>query len=523
MSDGARIPQRMRPAGEGLLLALLLALLAACAGTGPAPRAVPAPAPSSTSTSVGASAPGTVAVTLLHFNDVYEITPTGGKGGLARVATLRDRLLAENPNTLTVLAGDLFSPSALGTAKVDGEPLAGRQMVAVLNEMGLDWATFGNHELDVSHEAFLARLAESRFRWVSGNVSDASGEPFPGVEPWTVLTFGAAGGPHLRLGLLGATLRSGDPDWVRIADPLETLAAQARELRPQVDVLVALTHLALEQDVELAQTVPEIDLVLGGHEHENWTVRRGGGLTPVLKADANVHTVDVVRLAFDPATRRLSIEPELVPIDDSLPADPETAAEADHWVEIGYAGFRASGFEPDALVAQVTEPLDGREASVRHHSTGLTDLIASSMRHAAPEAAGAVYNAGSIRIDDVLPPGPVTQYDVIRVLPFGGQVVEVEIAGGLLRQVLDQGAANQGTGGFLQYAGISQDGQGGWRVGGAPLAPERTYRIAFNDFLLSGREAGLGFLVPGPDLKVLGEHGDVRKALIAELERHYPK
>ena len=47
-------------------------------------------------------------VTILHFNDVYEITPVEGgrSGGLARVATLRRRLLAENPNTFTLLAGD---------------------------------------------------------------------------------------------------------------------------------------------------------------------------------------------------------------------------------------------------------------------------------------------------------------------------------------------------------------------------------------------------------------------------------
>lgn len=57
-------------------------------------------------------------VTILHFNDIYEITPvSGGKeGGVTRVATLRKQLLARNPNTVTTLGGDLFSPSAVGTA-----------------------------------------------------------------------------------------------------------------------------------------------------------------------------------------------------------------------------------------------------------------------------------------------------------------------------------------------------------------------------------------------------------------------
>jgi hypothetical protein len=54
--------------------------------------------------------------TFLQMNDVYELIPLGGgkKGGLARVATIRKLLLQENPNTITFLAGDVVSPSALG-------------------------------------------------------------------------------------------------------------------------------------------------------------------------------------------------------------------------------------------------------------------------------------------------------------------------------------------------------------------------------------------------------------------------
>ena len=103
-----------------------------------------------------------VHMTFVHLNDVYEITPVSGgtEGGLARVATLRKQLLAQNPNTLTVLAGDLFSPSALGTAKVNDERLAGQQTVAVMNAIGLDFMTFGNHEFDLNEEQFLQRLSE---------------------------------------------------------------------------------------------------------------------------------------------------------------------------------------------------------------------------------------------------------------------------------------------------------------------------------------------------------------------------
>ena len=422
----------------------------------------------------------------------------------------------------------------MGTAKVDGEPLAGRQMVAVLNALGLDDTTFGNHELDLSKEQLVQRLGEASFGWICGNVTWADGTPLPHVEPFKIVTLpAAAGAPAVRVGLLGAVLTDGAPDYVRIADPVESLKSRAAELRDRVDVLVALTHLALEQDVRVASEVPEIDLILGGHEHENWQVWRGPDLTPILKADANVRTVDVVDLSWDPASGAIEIEPELVPITGDLPDDPKTAAVAKQWVDTAYEGFRQEGFEPEEVVATVPIALDGRESSIRNQTTALTVLVADAMLHSAaradPTVQGAIYNAGSIRIDDILPPGAVTQYDVIRILPFGGAIVEVEMTGALLRKVLDQGVANRGTGGFLQRSAIDQGDSGGgngtWRVAGAPLADSATYRIALADFLLSGREAGLGYLTPtNPDLRVLStpdRQDDVRKAVIAELEARY--
>src|SRR5262245_44029438 len=154
---------------------------------------------------------GVAEVVLLQLNDVYEITRPGKKdlGGLTRVAGLLKQLREKNPNTVSILAGDFFSPAALGTAVVDGEPLNGKQMVAVLNATKLDYATFGNHEFDIPHKDFLARLKESKFGYFSGNCTDPAGKPFPGVEPYRVLTFKAKDGTEVRLALLGLTIETG--------------------------------------------------------------------------------------------------------------------------------------------------------------------------------------------------------------------------------------------------------------------------------------------------------------------------
>jgi 5'-nucleotidase len=178
-------------------------------------------------------------------------------------------------------------------------------------------------------------------------------------------------------------------------------------------------------------------------------------------------------------------------------------------------------------VTTTTEALDGREATVRNRPGGLGALIAEGYFRMA-EAAGAapelaVFNGGSIRIDDVLPPGPVSEYDVIRVLPFGGSVLTVEIAGATLDSVLTQGVANRGSGGFLQTHNVEAAEGGGWLVGGRPLDPARTYRMTTSDFLLTGRETGLGYLnaETNPNVRLVGTHDDVRRAVITELRRRY--
>ncbi|OZC04734.1 hypothetical protein BSZ36_13445 [Rubricoccus marinus] len=487
--------------------------LAGCSAGGPvgAPEAVPP---------VRASG-DEVRLTILHLNDVYEITPVeGGKaGGLARVGGLLRQLRAENPNTIAVLAGDYLSPSALGTARVDGERLAGRQMVAVLNAMGLDVAALGNHEFDVSEDAFRQRMIESEFTVISGNARAARGfASFEGVDEHTVLTVGP---DNIRVGVVSTVLPSTVKDYVQYGDVMEELAADVRETEGKSEVLIGLTHLSFADDVRAAAGIPALDLVLGGHEHENIRAYRGTDATPILKADANARTVYVHEVRLNRASGEMTVESTLVPITERTPEDPAVAAEVARWVDAAYAGFREQGFEPDRIVVQLGEPLDGREGTIRTRPSLLGTTIADGFR-AVSGAEAAVFNGGSVRIDDVLTPGPFSEYDAIRVMPFGGDVVTVEMPGRLLARLLDQGQTNAGTGGYLQTSGIT-GASGAWLVNGQPVDPARTYTIASNDFLVSGREAGLDwFSVEGNDeITQTGVFGDVRQAFIAELKKLY--
>lgn len=439
------------------------------------------------------------ALIVLQLNDVYEINPVGGEGGLARVATLRKELQTEAP-VLTVMAGDFLSPSAMGVAKVNGARIAGAQMIGTLNVMGLDVATLGNHEFDLKEAQLTARIAESKFTWVSSNITRADGSPIASVVPRLVRQAG-----DLKVGVFSVTLDDNNPAWVKFdTDYLAVAKREVAALKAEgAQVIIGLTHLALQDDIELAANVPEIDVIMGGHEHENWQVRRGADRTPVCKADANARTVFVHRISREDG---VEVDPLLVPIDASIADEPETAAEAKRWTDKAFSSLIAEGIDPDAPIATAWTDFDGREASIRNRSTALTALFARAMR--VDDCAASLYNSGSIRIDDVIPKGAaIAEYDVMRILPFGGVVVTGDWSGALLNRVLAAGQKNKGIGGWLQTDGIG-GAPGAWTIGGAAIDPAKTYRVCTTDFLLTGREANLDFLTR--DVEGIGNLKDGR-------------
>lgn len=476
---------------------------------------------------------GEVRLTILQVNDVYELMPLksidGTQGGLARVATVERALRRENPNTVTVIAGDLISPSALGLAPIgrtaEGKKItmAGAQMIAVMNKVGLDYMTLGNHEFDIKEDQLLARIKESQFHWISTNIKRTSGKNIEGVVPTMIQTF-KEGNQSVKVGLFGLTLDSNDKDWVSYDMDLVGVAQKATDAlrKDGAEIVIALTHLAIEEDKLLADEVKGIDLIIGGHEHENIQMWRGPYMTPIFKADANARSVYIHRLIWD--GEDLQLDSDLQIIDDSIEADPETEAEVKTWVDKGFAAFRAEGMEPTEEVALTTEDLDGREASVRNQSTRLTELITAGMMAALPKADVVIFNGGSIRIDDVIRKGQtITVYDVLRILPFGGDMVMTTMDGEILLKTLNQGLANQGKGGYLHNKGAEQRGKT-WFIKGKAIDKNATYQVAVTDFLLTGREQNLGFLkdVKAVESGVPQAEREVRNILIAALRKAYP-
>src|SRR5262245_20084326 len=245
--------------------------------------------------------PDSLRVTILQLNDVYQTTPTdGGKsGGLARVATLREKIVAESPNTLFLLAGDTLSPSVASTV------FKGEQRISGWTALGLHYALPGNHEFDFGPDTLLARMKESKFVWLGSNVIDRrTNKPFGGTPPYVIRNFDG-----VKIGLFGLltpdTATTSKPgDNVRFVNPVLAARNIVRRLRQEgAQVIIAITHLAMSEDKELARRVPQIDVIVGGHEHE--LLQSHAGRAPIFKWGSDARTLGRIDLNISTATRKV--------------------------------------------------------------------------------------------------------------------------------------------------------------------------------------------------------------------------
>jgi 2',3'-cyclic-nucleotide 2'-phosphodiesterase (5'-nucleotidase family) len=437
-----------------------------------------------------------IEVAFLQLNDVYEIAPiNGGKeAGMARVETVHKELLAENPNTFLFMAGDFLNPSLLSTLKYDGEKIKGKQMIEVMNAMNFDLVTFGNHEFDLKEKELQKRLNESTFQWTIANVLhkiDTLTGPFytekSGIKmmlPETyILNAKDEDGTTLKIGFFSVCLPVNSPDYVSFTDVFESAKAAYESLKTQSDFVIGLTHLAVEDDKKLAEMLPDVKLIMGGHEHVNMLVPVGN--TNIAKADANARTVYIHRLHYNKRNKSLEIKSELKSIDENIKADPEIDKIVQKWQVILNEQVQSVVDNPAEVIYVAKEPLEAREAQIRSEQTNMGSIIAKAMWQET-KADCAVFNSGSVRIDDQLL-GDITPIDIFRTLPYGGAIFTIKVKGEFLQEILDFGEEHSGKGAYLQRANVLWDAPNKtWIVAGKPLDKDKKYEVAITDFLLTG-------------------------------------
>jgi len=450
----------------------------------------------------GAAAQERKELDLLLTNDLHgqlEPMPAGrsgaAEGGLARLAAA----VAEIRNgragqSLLLSAGDDLTGRFFRF-------FHGRATYAVMDRIGYDAGTLGNHEFDLGPQVLAEALGYRKFPAIESNLRPVPGGPLKDqFADYLVLERGG-----LKIGLLGLMT----PDLAlisRVEDSvsLEDLNGQAgravRLLRERegVDLVVAVTHIGLDLDRRLAAGVGGLDVICGGHSHtllpagqEVVVDRPDGGRTVIVQAGSRGQYLG--RLSLSLTDGRIATH-------QWRPRRLTEESPQDRQVAEMIAAFK--GQLPAALVlAQCKVPLDLRRETVRTREAAAGNLIADILRTSLKTDL-ALVNGGNIRGDRIAPAGPVTTELIQEMLPFGNEAIILNLSGQTIREALEWGAGRlpQAEGVFLQVSGLRYSlrtgrpagervveiqvpgPEGGWK----PLDRSRIYSVATSSFLAGG-------------------------------------
>ncbi len=411
-------------------------------------------------------------VVVLAVNDVYRIEGVEGgqRGGMSLIRALRTQLEQQSPDLLFLHAGDFLFPSLLS------KWTNGAHMIGVMN--ALDGApgtydprmfvVFGNHEFDKSkqkHAALLqARIDQSEFQWLSTNIrfSQREGKPLVASDNLTRARIVESGG--VRVGIFGLTTDKKSADKIayvdEFMDPVHVAQEQTTLLHEQgAEVVIALTHLSLAKDREILEQLGERapHLIIGGNEHQRHHVEIGGRW--ILKADADARTATVVRIRMHGKRPVISFGYRFLDR-DRLNRDSKMHKQVDQYLGKHEEWFcTKNNDEPDCLnraIGETAVPLLGEELEIRRYETNLGNWVADHARAVAADADIAFINAGSLRLNEDIPPGPITQRHVEELLLYDSELVFAEIEAHQLDGVLERATENWvGEGHWLQISGFA--------------------------------------------------------------------
>jgi len=208
-----------------------------------------------------------VLITLLETNDLHgTVLKPGEPKGLAKIATLVRGIRKQMPHVLLLDSGDMIQGAP------DEKVFEGMPILAAMNTMGYDAAAAGNHEFDYGLDGTQKAISTANFPIISANIQDAkSGKTWAPIKPYIIKEIDG-----VRVAIFGLTTL--ETLMYEYTPPLSAVHFQepsdaARDLVPRLrteehaDVVIALSHLGADRDAEIAEAVPGIDIILGGHSH----------------------------------------------------------------------------------------------------------------------------------------------------------------------------------------------------------------------------------------------------------------
>jgi len=410
--------------------------------------------------------------TILHTNDMHsnfigmgpasDYTPfkpndDQTRGGYARIAAVlasrRKARTAQGP-VLVLDAGDFSMGTAFAAAsrEIGGE-------LQVMSRMGYDATTFGNHEFDLGPDGLaqaitVASKAGPIPAVLSTNtdftVKDAALDGLRQlsaaglIRRYLVIERGG-----LRFGVFGvlgkeAQFYTGGAGAVKFLDAVESATAVVKQLREveKVDVVIALSHGGVTKDAEgkfrtgddvhLAEAVPGIDVVIGGHSHTELSEPiLASGRTPVVQTGKEGKNVGELVISLDDGVTTVESY-RLHPIDDSIAGDRAVAAEIDRLKQgVSAAVFASRGYRVDQPLAIAPQDLPNTFTDIAA-GTLLANLVSDAHRKATQADIGFTVN-GLMRAPILRgKTGVVTVYDVFAVAPLGAGIADMTAGSALV-------------------------------------------------------------------------------------------
>ena len=380
------------------------------------------------------------------------------------MAALKKEMQSQSNYVSLVSCGDFAQGGVIGSIS------KGKAIVQIMNKVGYDVVTLGNHEFDYAIPQLKSLTKSLKARVVSSNfVKKSTGKPV--YHSYAMKTYGKT-----KVAFVGVTTPEsftkstpayfqnskgefiydfyGDTTGKALAKQVQKAVNVAR--RNGADYVVALTHLGTESVTEqwsaqsLVKNTYGIDVVLDGHSHstiESMKVKNAKGKNVTISS-TGTKLANVGQLVV---TKKGKITTKLIPInEENQYEDAVTKAYIDK-VKANY----------DKLLEQVigktdvdltTLDADGNRA-VRNAETNLGDFCADAFRYAMDADIG-VMNGGGVRAN--VETGDITYNDMISVFPFGNYGCVIEATGQQIKDALEMGAKNypEESGGFLQVSGL---------------------------------------------------------------------
>ncbi|MFO1352149.1 MAG: 5'-nucleotidase C-terminal domain-containing protein [Gammaproteobacteria bacterium] len=489
-------------------------------------------------------------LTLLHTNDTHSHhePQASGEGGTARQAAVVKQIRATVANTLLVDAGDRF------TGTLFHKYYAGKDNIQVMNALGYDAMTLGNHEFDNGVETLAGFVGGLRFPVVVANL-DVSRTPLLAakIAPSTILWVGGE-----KIGLIGlitadtpeVTMNfAGKQDITWHRDYAARVNAESQRLQAQgVNKIILITHIGLSEDQALAAQVSGVDVIVGGHSHtllSNTFKAAGDNAYPTAVNDADGNPLYIVQagdrnrylgrldLEFDAQGKVTRARGDTILLSEYIAPDPAVQTLLARLAE------PVNKLKQTALSSMtgkvVTSEISLTNADCRTAECLLGDLIADAMR-ADTGAQIAIQNGGGIRAD--IDPGPVTIGEVLSVLPFGNTIATFKLRGADLKTALENGVSryggDAGSGRFPQVSGMrlrfDPGAPAGARITSIDIAsangsftaldPAALYTVATNNFMRTGGDGYGVFVEKAIDPYDYGR--PLEEALIDYLIAHTP-